>query len=1189
MFEMQIRDKFVLVALVLLCWLGQVALAQVPEDMPDTRPAFEAMRKGKYLQALALLEQHDPNHDMVKQELGTSRSFVGDCQGALAAFATGVETDAVKIDELKVQLDAATPLPALDTIVQLAKDRQIVILNEAHHVPRHRAFAMQLAIRLKELGFEYFAAETFSPLTEVLQKQGYPDLMTGFYSNEPVFGDLIRTTLRLGYQPIAYEMLSFPPANADQTDRVNHRESEQCNNLMKKIFQKNPNAKVLIFVGYSHATEDTRTLADGRESAWMAARLKKATGIDPLTIDQTLHTDFSGDAQRSNPWEARISTSGIEGPVVFRQADQQFLVQGSYAGKMDVQVIHPPTKLQRGRPNWLLALDGRRAVEIPTEILESKKRILVQAFVASEPDNAIPVDQVLVVPGAEPPVLALPEGSYRIVVQDEEGGSQPHGPLTVEQDAGEEPVLRFGFEENQGDFELTNQAKRDAYRVSLVRTTPFAGESCLGIATPPTGVVGFNRVGQAATRLDATTLRGKRIRWSAYVRTQCEPFAIHQVRLWVAAVRPNQAAGAWSDMGGYGIRSDTWQKIEVLLDVDNDATELEIGFQVCGHKIEAFFDDATLEVIETVADSRPSSQQLSPRSVQNLIAFAKLSGFVQHFYPGDEAQQVDWDQWTVAVVDQIIAAENDEELRGSFEHAFAPMGSALQIWPADQPAPALPVLSSSAGDSTHLVTMRHVGVGANGSLGFFRSERVFEGPIQQGLVASTEKLSSPKCTEISLGNGLMARIPTVMEYGRGRTFPQAEIRQAWMKLPSESAPLTAHDCRVRIAAVLSGWSRMHYFFPYFDVVHCNWELGLEEALNKAALDKDPIEFHETLEELWSLLQDSHTVVRGGSGTPIITGALPLSWDYLDEHLVVTWVAETSSDAPKPGDLILAIDGQPVREMFEARLRRACAATPQARRMRVCQDLRNGTAGQLRRLTIQNEQGKIRNVEMKLDEADGHALRGPALREPRHPVVYEIDPNLVYIDLDRFKFVELQSLPKPLEQYKAIILDLRGYPSQESIGFFATLGSGDHLCDRFLTPITLGTNPFGPELQESPGSDKWPRAATKLPQESFVFITDGRAGSAAETILGIVRNSNLGKIVGEATAGSNGGVNLHYLPGGFRVSWTNQVTRKRDGSVFHGVGIVPDREVKQSIAALRQGRDLLLENAIEVASKETKQN
>lgn len=410
---------------------GVVVLAQIPPNMPDTRPAYEAMREGKYLQALSHLETHDPNHEMVKQELATIRSFVGDFEGALAAFGNHDSIESDKIAELASQLQSAVPLPALDTIVEAAKDQQIVILNEAHHVPRHRAFALELVMRLRELGFDYFAAETFAPLTDGLQQRGYPDLSTGFYSNEPVFGELIRTTLQLGYRPIAYEMLSMPPTDADQVDQVIHRETEQCNNLCDRIFKEDPQAKVFIFVGYSHATEDTRTLDDGREMAWMAARLKKATGIDPLTIDQTMPADFIDTEQRINPWQARLAKSNIEGPVVFRQDEGPFLVQGMYAGKVDLQVIHPPTKSEHGRPSWLLSLPDRRLVDIPEVVLRTKERVLVQAFVESEPDTAIPADQVILIPGLEPPKLALRTGSYRIIVQSENGTSTQHGQVKV--------------------------------------------------------------------------------------------------------------------------------------------------------------------------------------------------------------------------------------------------------------------------------------------------------------------------------------------------------------------------------------------------------------------------------------------------------------------------------------------------------------------------------------------------------------------------------------------------------------------------------------------------------------------------------------------------------------------------------------------------------------------------------------
>ncbi len=381
--------------------------------------------------ALALLEQMDPENRMMAQDLATVRSFLGDCAGAHAGMDQEMNSadpdtaDTAELSETAVRLDA------LDAIVEAARNRQIVILNEAHHVPQHRAFALQLATRLRELGFTYLAIETLSPMTQGLAKQGYADRLSGFYSSEPVFGDFIRHSLRAGYRPIAYETMAIPLLIGDQTDRINHREQEQCKNLIKKVFSNDPQAKVFIYVGYSHATEDIKTLPDGREVAWMAARLKQKTGIDPLTIDQTIQTERGNSKSTSLAWRQAIERGWVKSPATFRTTEGSFFVGGSYAGKVDVQVFHPATELKQGRPDWLFKLPGRRAIAIPAQIAKTEKRVLVQAFLASESASAVPVDQVVVQPGAPAPVLVLPPGTFRLIEQDEAGNSTKKPDLIV--------------------------------------------------------------------------------------------------------------------------------------------------------------------------------------------------------------------------------------------------------------------------------------------------------------------------------------------------------------------------------------------------------------------------------------------------------------------------------------------------------------------------------------------------------------------------------------------------------------------------------------------------------------------------------------------------------------------------------------------------------------------------------------
>ncbi|MDH4196883.1 MAG: S41 family peptidase, partial [Candidatus Aminicenantes bacterium] len=100
----------------------------------------------------------------------------------------------------------------------------------------------------------------------------------------------------------------------------------------------------------------------------------------------------------------------------------------------------------------------------------------------------------------------------------------------------------------------------------------------------------------------------------------------------------------------------------------------------------------------------------------------------------------------------------------------------------------------------------------------------------------------------------------------------------------------------------------------------------------------------------------------------------------------------------------------------------------------------------------------------------------------------------------------------------------------------------------------------------------------------VFITDGRAISYAESVMGFVEHYKLGEIVGEPTAGANGNVNSFVLPGGFRITWTGMRVVKHDGTQHHTIGIRPTIPLQPTVKGLREGRDELLEKALETIGR-----
>ena len=308
--------------------------------------------------------------------------------------------------------DGATTEDAIRAIVERARDRRVVIVNEAHDSPRDRAFILELAEALKPLGFTHYAAETFTNQTpemaaaamEQLTRDGYPVHATGYYTNEPMFGYLVRRVMALGYRPVAYEAAYRPEQDAlSRGEQIALREQAQAENLAGALAAAGPEAKFLIHVGYGHAAERPPP----GESEWMAARLARLTGLDPLTIDQT---EISEVAPRplDRALHAGLAPRVGEGPAIFRK-DGAPLATGRLGSATDLQVVHPLVTSVDGRPDWLRHT-GRIAVAIPAELLPAAGRRLVQAFVVGEADDAVPLDQALVVAGEEPPMLYVPDG-----------------------------------------------------------------------------------------------------------------------------------------------------------------------------------------------------------------------------------------------------------------------------------------------------------------------------------------------------------------------------------------------------------------------------------------------------------------------------------------------------------------------------------------------------------------------------------------------------------------------------------------------------------------------------------------------------------------------------------------------------------------------------------------------------------
>lgn len=414
----------------IVLWLGLVAGAaflQAPaqEHASDIRVAtffsrFHA-RSDHYLRFLYVRER-EAGHDrhlrsVVEQMAGTELAILGRPGEGARRFPS---PESRLPQQPLPTAGAYMAVPAAQHIAALAADRRVVMVNEAHHLPQTRLLTLALLPRLRTLGFTHFAVEGLDPADTGLHARGYPTAASGFYVGEPVYAELVRTAIRLGFQVVAYE--------PRESGELRHQSRETSQALaLKKLLDADPAARLFVHAGYAHIDKQPGQLPTGVRP--MAMELERLAGADPLSVDQT--TLLLGDSRApSSAYRQLLARHAPQAASVLlpRAGGAPWSFRPDYH---DATVLLPdPTN--ELRPPWL-ALDGlRRAVPIDASDCGHALPCLVEARHAEEGDDAIPADQFLRLRADDPDgPLYLAPGRYRLRIRDDQGQVRSERELVV--------------------------------------------------------------------------------------------------------------------------------------------------------------------------------------------------------------------------------------------------------------------------------------------------------------------------------------------------------------------------------------------------------------------------------------------------------------------------------------------------------------------------------------------------------------------------------------------------------------------------------------------------------------------------------------------------------------------------------------------------------------------------------------
>lgn len=285
--------------------------------------------------------------------------------------------------------------PALPEIREVAQSHTLVILNESHSRPQHRAFIGEVVEMLRADGFTHYAAETLS-VEGAQQLEGPAKVGQGWYIQDPIFARMLERIRASGMVLVAYEETEeqrLKDEGATIEEIVAVREETQAQNLIDAVLGHAPETRMVIHVGYGHIEEYKTT-----DIAMMVTRLKEKTGIDPFTIDLTYCGSVSGEPQIT--------------PLINGRPAREF-------GGTDMAVRLKEATYTANRPDYRRTADTQD-IAVPAELRPAEGLAIIEARLMGQGDEVIPMDRLLLRPDEEIPLI-LPPGNYSVAAFNDEG------------------------------------------------------------------------------------------------------------------------------------------------------------------------------------------------------------------------------------------------------------------------------------------------------------------------------------------------------------------------------------------------------------------------------------------------------------------------------------------------------------------------------------------------------------------------------------------------------------------------------------------------------------------------------------------------------------------------------------------------------------------------------------------------
>lgn len=281
---------------------------------------------------------------------------------------------------------------------------------------------------------------------------------------------------------------------------------------------------------------------------------------------------------------------------------------------------------------------------------------------------------------------------------------------------------------------------------------------------------------------------------------------------------------------------------------------------------------------------------------------------------------------------------------------------------------------------------------------------------------------------------------------------------------------------------------------------------------------------------------------------------------------------------RPGYLVTHIGGRDVAAL-PASVRPLRPVEERFRLRRHAARLLSGPVGSKVNLRFLDGEDHAHEAMLTRDPPDRPAVQ--ALLMP--PLVPEVRTGHVGdVGIVAFNFFLLQPIlaevQKAVEAFrrsgaKTIVFDLRGNPG--GFGGMA-IPVAARLVSHEMSLGTIQFRDFANTLTVVPPLDSKPFTGR------VIILTDEGSASTSEILAAGLQEGKRAVVVGDSTVGAALGSTIESLPGGAIIQIPVAGFKTPKGVAIEGRGVLPDRRVLETRAALLAGRDPVLEEALQIA-------